>query len=60
MNRDGHYIEMKDPEGRYTLMQFYGLLVEAQKCGHPLSSGSYIEKLTVSQLDALLHGKSDA
>ena len=33
---------------------------EAERQGHPLQSGSYIEKMTIRQLDGLVRGRYDA
>jgi hypothetical protein len=49
-----------DPGGRYTSEQICWLLKMAKDQGHSLERGTYLEQMTISQLDALVHGKTDA
>ncbi len=49
-----------DPTGKYTVRHIESILREAEKLGHPLEPGSYLEEMTVRQLDALVHGRMDA
>ena len=43
----------------YTPQRVRDLLLAAEKQGHPLGAGSYLEQMSVRQLDALVHGRSD-
>ncbi len=49
-----------EADGAYGPKQIHALLKEAERQGHPLDAGTYIEKMSVRQLDALLHGRTDA
>lgn len=49
-----------DPDGRYTLPQISALIMLAEDQGHPVAAGSYLQDMTVRQLDNLLHGRTDA
>jgi hypothetical protein len=51
---------MTDPSGGYTSDLICDLLKKAESQGHPLERGSYLAEMTVRQLDALVHGKTDA
>lgn len=51
---------LRDPEGMYTLGQIQALVEKAEKMGHPLERGSYLESMTVKQLARLTDGKYDA
>jgi hypothetical protein len=51
---------VKDPTGLYLPEHIYSLLQMAKAQGHPLERGSYLGKMTIAQLDALVHGKTDA
>lgn len=50
---------LKDPEGWYTIGQIASLLRQAEAQGHTLERNSYLEKMTVRQLDNLVHGRMD-
>ena len=49
-----------DPTGKYTARHIGFILREAERLGHPLDKDSYLERMTVRQLDALVHGRTDA
>jgi hypothetical protein len=51
---------MSDPDNRYDLAQIHALIREAERQGHPVEKGSYLQGMTFRQLDALLHGRHDA
>jgi hypothetical protein len=51
---------VRDPEGHYTSDQICSLLQRAREQGHSLERGSYLADMTIRQLDALVHGKTDA
>ena len=51
---------VRDPTGLYTVAHICALLRMAQVHGHPLDRGSYLEHMTIAQLDALVHGRTDA
>jgi hypothetical protein len=56
-----HIIVIPDEaDDAYGPKQIHALLKEAERQGHPLDAGTYIEKMSVRQLDALLHGRTDA
>lgn len=56
-----HIIVIQDDADEfYRPKDIHALLKEAERQGHSLNAGSYIEHLTVRQLDALVHGKTDA
>lgn len=57
---DAVVFAMKDPECWYSFKMVVSLLADAEKRGFPLEAGSYVECMTIRQLDALLHGKYDA
>lgn len=46
---------LKDPSRRYSLSEVVTLLTRAQEIGLPLEQGSYVECLTIAQLDALVN-----
>ena len=48
-----------DSNGQYSAGDIRELLKAAELQGHPLEPGSYLEQLTVRQLDALVHGRTD-
>lgn len=51
---------IRDPEGRHTTEGIAALLLRAEQMGHVLTKDSYIQHLTVEQLDALVNGRFDA
>lgn len=53
-------IVQDDTDDRYRPEDVHALLKEAELQGHSLGAGTYIEQLTVRQLDALVHGRTDA
>lgn len=57
---DTFLFEIRDPSGKYTPDGVAALLLRAEQMGHPLEKGSYIQHLTISQLDALVNGRFDA
>lgn len=56
----GTLFTMSDPEGKYTSDAILAIILEAQRQGYPLEHGSYLEHMTIKQLDQLVHGKSQA
>lgn len=60
MTQDETLFLLKDPDGRYTIGQIVILLREAERQGHPLEPNSYLENLTVRQLDDLAHQRYSA
>ena len=54
-----HILLVPDDE-KYSPSQIRELLREAERQGHPLEPGSYLESMTAQQLDALVHGRTDA
>ena len=52
----------RDPGGRYSMRQVVEILQLAQDMGLPLEKESYVEQMTIGQLDALVRskGKCDA
>ena len=51
---------LRDPHAEYTCGQIAEMLIRAEKMGFPLERGSYLENLTVKQLDRLTQQKYDA
>ena len=49
-----------DADDVYTADQLYAMLKEAERQGHSLEAGTYIEKMTVRQLDRLVKGRFDS
>ena len=49
-----------DPEGQFTLGQIQALVEKAERLGHPLERGSYLESMTVKQLARLTNQRYDA
>jgi len=49
-----------DPKGLYTRGQIIAILERARQQGHPLERGSYLEKMTIGQLDRLTKEATDA
>lgn len=47
-------------EERYSSHEIAMMLERAQAMGLPLDKGSYLEKMTIAQLVALVEGKTDA
>lgn len=56
MNGFYTYIDVQN----YTLKRHDEILKLAETQGHPLEQGSYIEKMTIAQLDRLTQGVYDA
>jgi hypothetical protein len=54
------HILLIEDEDQYSPAQIRELLKEAERQGHPLDAGSYLEEMSVRQLDALVHGRTDA
>lgn len=48
---------LRDPEELYTHSEIVDLLQKAEDLGFPLERGSYLEKLTVRELDVLVNTK---
>lgn len=46
---------LRDPEELYTHSEVADLLQKAEDLGFPLKSGTYLEKLTVRELDVLVN-----
>jgi hypothetical protein len=44
----------------YSTERIRELIAEAERLGHPLEAGSYLEQLSIRQLDELVHGRTDA
>ena len=57
---EGPLFCISDPEGQYTLGMIQALVEKAEKMGHPLERGSYLESMTVKQLARLTDGRYDA
>lgn len=51
---------LHDPAITYTPQQVKSIVARAELQGYPLEKGSYIEKMTVSQLERLLERRYDA
>jgi hypothetical protein len=51
---------MRDPDNCYTPDAICALLLEAGRQGYPLEPGSYLQHMTIRQLDLLVHGKTQA
>lgn len=51
---------ISDTEGQHTPESVAALLLRAEKMGHPLEKDSYIQNMTVEQLDSLVNGRFDA
>ena len=49
-----------DPSARYTCGQIVAILERAEKQGHPLERGSYLESMTIAQVDRLTRKEYDA
>lgn len=45
---------------RYTVQQICAILKKAEKQGFSLEQGSYVEKMTIGQIDRLTQGVYDA
>lgn len=61
MSQEDEFLFMiRDPEGRHTNEGIAALLLRAEQMGHVLTKDSYIQHLTVEQLDALVNGRFDA
>jgi hypothetical protein len=54
-----HLFNISDPQGAYTTDQIVTILEKAEKQGHPLEAGSYLEHMTVKQLALLTNGHYD-
>jgi len=48
---------LRDPEELYTHSDIVDLLQKAEDLGFPLEAGTYLEKLTVRELDVLVNRK---
>lgn len=59
MNNDLLFV-ISDPENHYTIDQIASILQKAREQGHPMCRGSYLEGMTVKQIDALVNGRTDA
>ena len=44
----------------YTLEQICALLDKAEKMGLPLDKGSYLDQMTIRQLEELVNGKTES
>jgi len=51
---------ISDPSARYTCGQIVSILERAESQGHPLERGSYLEKMTIAQVDRLTRNVYDA
>ena len=47
-------------DGERSAEQIRLMLKTAEQQGHPLEPGSYLEEMTVKQLEALIQGRTDA
>jgi hypothetical protein len=50
---------IRDPEFAYSLDRVVAILAKAEEMGLPLEKGSYLESMTIRQLDMLIHGRTD-
>jgi hypothetical protein len=50
---------IRDPELRYSLDQVVAILAKADEMNLPMEKGSYLESMTIRQLDNLVNGKAD-
>lgn len=57
---DDILFSITDPDNRYTLEQICAILRMAEHQGYFMGKGSYLQDMTVRQLDALIHGRADA
>ena len=48
-----------DEPRRYSHAEVCDLIEEADRRGYPIEAGSWLDGLTVGQLDRLLHGKPE-
>lgn len=55
-----HIMIVPDEGDPYTPTMIRDLLKQAEAQGHPLGMGSYLESLTIRQVDDLVHGRTDA
>jgi hypothetical protein len=60
MRRDETLFILKDPEDLYTVERIQSILRMAETQGHPLEKGSYLEKMTIRQIDDMVHGRLDS
>ena len=44
----------------YSTESIRALIAAAEEQGHPLEAGGYLEEMSIRQLDALVHGRTDA
>ena len=51
---------IRDPESLYSCAQIVAILKRAEAQGYPLERGSYLENMTIRQLDRLTKGFYDA
>lgn len=60
MMTDDYLFSVSDPRNEYRAERIGELLQMAADQGHPVAKGSYLQYMTVVQLDRLVHGKYDA
>ena len=65
LRREGHMDDdtlfyLRDPHAEYTCGQIAEILKRAESMGYPLERGSYLESMTVKQVDRLTQQKYDA
>lgn len=60
MRGDETLFILKDPEDLYTVEKIQSILQMAEAQGHPLEKGSYLEKMTIRQIDDMVHGRLDS
>jgi hypothetical protein len=46
---------LRDPTRTYSLQEVVTLVAKAEQVGLPLEKGSYVEQMTIAQLDALVN-----
>lgn len=54
-----HILIVPDDDELYDAARIRDLLGMAESQGHPLETGTYLESMTIRQVDALVHGRTD-
>lgn len=57
---DETLFHLDKPKREYTPRQISAILNRAEQQGFPLERGSYLEKMTISQIERLVEGRYDA
>lgn len=57
---DDVIFHLREPKREYAPRHVAEILLRAEQQGHPLIEGSYLEKMTISQIERLLDGRYDA